>query len=294
MAFIRPGAGGMALFVLPLTSQLTPEGPPQRITADLPFIRTVAWTPDGRGLVFSAAGHMSVAPRLYTIVLTPDRLKAAGRPELPAFGENGDSFSISRTGRLVYTAFSRDMNLWRLALSGPDRFKPERLTLSTYDEYIPDYAPDSQRLAFTSTQTGAEEIWVAKADGSEPLQMTSIGGAVCANARWSPDGEKILFHSASRDSTRELYVLELKTLRSEPLTDDPAKDFQGSWSRDGKTIYFLSDRSGRDEIWKMAASGGRRAQVTRHGGAMALESSDRRFLYYARILDDHTQSGACR
>jgi Tol biopolymer transport system component len=283
MAFIQTGGAGVAVYVLALTSGLVPEGTPHRVTPDVSFIRTVAWTPDGRGLVFSPAGHMGVS-RLHTVALASNRLEPAGPPELLPFGENADAFSLSRTGRLVYSEYLRDTNLWRLPLAEPDALKAVPLASSTYDEHTPDYSPNGERLAFTSTRTGVEEIWVANADGSHPVQMTETGGPVCANPRWSPDGQKILFHSSGAESTRELYVLHTKTRIIEPLTDDPAKDFQGSWSGDGNTVYFLSDKTGRDEIWKMPAAGGPRTQVTTQGGAMAIESSDRRFLYYAKNL----------
>ena len=280
MAFIRTVGAGVALYVLPLTSELMPAGPPSRVTPGVSFIRTVAWMPGDRELVFSSSGHLGVG-RLQRVALAPNRLEAAGQPELLPFGENGDAFSVSRTGRLVYSAYLRDTSLWRLSLREPD-LEAVSLASSTYDEYTPDYSPDGQRLAFTSTRTGVEEIWIANADGTKPVQMTTIGGPVCANPRWSPDGQKILFHSSGPESTRELYVLHTSTRKVDRLTDDPAKDFQASWSQDGKTVYFLSDRSGRDEIWKMPAAGGTRTQVTRQGGAMAIESRDRRFLYYAK------------
>jgi Tol biopolymer transport system component len=219
---------------------------------------------------------------LHTIALASNRLEAVDPPELLPFGENGTEFSLSRKGRLVYSAPFRDGNIWRLSLTGRDRLTSALLVPSTYYEHTPDYSRDGTRLAFTSTRSGVEEIWVANADGSNPEQMTTIGGGVCANPRWSPDGQKILFHSTSAESTRELYVLHPNTRQIDRLTDDPAKDYQASWSRDGKMIYFLSDRTGRDEIWKMPAAGGTRTQVTRQGGAMAIESRDRRFLYYAK------------
>jgi Tol biopolymer transport system component len=55
-----------------------------------------------------------------------------------------------------------------------------------------------------------------------------------------------------------------------------------SWSRDGKWIYFESDRSGVFQIWKAPLAGGTAVQVTDHGGADAFESRDGKFVYYAK------------
>jgi len=66
------------------------------------------------------------------------------------------------------------------------------------------------------------------------------------------------------------------------LTDDPALDAIPRWSRDGRFIYFVSYRTGRYEVWKVAASGGEAVQVTNHGGFVAVESPDGRYLYYSQ------------
>src|SRR5439155_14465712 len=66
------------------------------------------------------------------------------------------------------------------------------------------------------------------------------------------------------------------------LTDNPATDAIPSWSRDGRTLYFCSNRTGRYEIWKIAAEGGGATQVTFGGGFSAVESPDAKYLYYSQ------------
>ena len=50
------------------------------------------------------------------------------------------------------------------------------------------------------------------------------------------------------------------------LTTDRAIDARPSWSRDGRTVYFGSNRFGEYQVWKVPAVGGRAEQVTKHGG----------------------------
>jgi Tol biopolymer transport system component len=66
------------------------------------------------------------------------------------------------------------------------------------------------------------------------------------------------------------------------LTRGPAASFGAAWSRDGRSIYFTSNRSGRHEVWRMPASGGEAEQVTREGGASPDVSPDGRWLYYLK------------
>ncbi len=62
----------------------------------------------------------------------------------------------------------------------------------------------------------------------------------------------------------------------------PPDDYVPSFSRDGTSLYFNSNRSGAFEIWKMPLSGGAAVQMTRNGGYVAFESFDRRHLYYTQ------------
>jgi Tol biopolymer transport system component len=55
-----------------------------------------------------------------------------------------------------------------------------------------------------------------------------------------------------------------------------------SWSSDGRSIYFVSNRTGRFEVFKMPADGGHPAQVTHQGGWFAQESPDGKTLYYQK------------
>ena len=56
----------------------------------------------------------------------------------------------------------------------------------------------------------------------------------------------------------------------------------GTWSRDGRWIFFRSDQSGADQIWKIPAEGGEAIHVTTGGGDYALESWDGRDVYYTK------------
>lgn len=59
-------------------------------------------------------------------------------------------------------------------------------------------------------------------------------------------------------------------------------DHAFSWSRDGKWIYFQSDRSGQWRIWKVPAEGGSAVQVTQNTGGAAFESVDGKYLYFTQ------------
>lgn len=283
IAFVRETTlSNNAVYVMPVSPGVTPQGPPVKVAGDpRRGVLGLAWTADDRGLMFSSGGHMGQS-RLYRVGLTPDRRRAAGPPQPLPFGDQAVAISISRNGRLVYAAQFRDTRFWRLRVR-PGLMEPDdpHLDDSTFDEHTPSYSPDGARVVFTSTRSGAEELWMSNADGSALRQMTSMGGPQCGNPQWSPDGETILFNSR-REASADLYLLRPVTGEVRRLTTDPSEELEARWSRDGRSIYFSSDRTGRFEVWKMRVDGGAPVQITRGGGMTASESFDGRFLYYAK------------
>ena len=280
LAFLRVRTVGRhAIFLVPLTSGPAASGTPRQLTDDDYSVLGLAWAPEGRELVFSAGGHLGLS-RTARIPVVPDSSRAPG-PEFLTFGEQATGISIAGTGRLVYSAQFRDTALYELGL--PETSAPLVALAafsSTFDEHTPHYSPDGKRLAFASTRSGTEEIWIANRDGSNPLQVTSMGGPQCANPQWSPDGRTILFDSR-RSGSADLYLLQPDTGKLTRLTDHPAYEGEARWSRDGRWIYFGSSRTGRDEVWRMPAAGGAASQITRQGGLAAMESHDS-VLYYSK------------
>src|SRR4029453_16656830 len=54
----------------------------------------------------------------------------------------------------------------------------------------------------------------------------------------------------------EIYVLNVGTRELKRVTNNPAIDTEPAWSRDGRSIYFTSDRSGGPQIYVADAFGG--------------------------------------
>jgi Tol biopolymer transport system component/DNA-binding winged helix-turn-helix (wHTH) protein len=282
LAFIRVRRNGAnAIHAVALSSSLTAAGRPFQITSEAWNMLGLAWSADGRSLIFSSGPHNGI-PRIQRVAFPPTASAERASPEVLPFGEQATAITISRTGRIVYATQTRDTGLWKVPLLiGTSPPAPTPVASSTYDEHTPDYSPDGKRLAFTSNRSGAEEIWIANADGSNPMKMTSMNGPLCANPRWSPTGHAVLF-SSRREGSQDLYLLSPDTRRLDRITDHPGEEAQPRWSRNGEWIYFASNRTGRPEVWRMSAAGGPAVQITQHGGVTATESPDRRFLYYAK------------
>lgn len=119
-------------------------------------------------------------------------------------------------------------------------------------------------------------------DGSNALQLTSLQGYV-GSPRWSPDGQRIVFDS-NVEGQFQLYMIDVVGGSPRRMTHESADNAVASWSRDGRWIYFVSNQTKEWQVWKVPAEGGEPVQVTKHGGYVAFESLDGRFLYFAKDL----------
>ena len=115
-------------------------------------------------------------------------------------------------------------------------------------------SPDGRHLAFNSDRLGYYEIHVAGADGSNQVALTSMGPTAMGSPRWSPDSQRIAFDRYENGHSM-IYTIGAEGGKPRRVTDDRFRDIRPSFSRDGKWIYFSSNRGGRIEIWKVPAGG---------------------------------------
>ena len=274
LAFSRFGSASSDLYLLDLDQDLNPQGEPRRRTFMEQNIGGHSFTSDGRDIVF-AAGPFGTSSLW--------RVPASGTvaPERLPFGESGSWPQLSRQGnRLAYTASDLNINIYRVNLpvaDGVTGMAVKFISSSRWDRN-PHYSPDGNRIAFLSARSGDEEIWRCDSDGSNPVQLTSLGAVNFP--RWAPDGKSIGF-SSKAEGHSNVYVVDAEGGAPRRLTSDPSHEAGPAWSRNGEWIYFRSDRNGTGQNFKMPAGGGP-AQVVTAGGGPRMESPDGSLFYFAR------------
>ena len=276
LAFTRTlGLFERDIYTFSLSEDVLPQGEPKRVTFDNKEIYGLAWTADGRSLVFSSKrGGRRELWRISAI--------APGQPfRLTAAGDDPGDVAIALQGRhLVYSHGMGNDHIWRMALNGNKGGQAHTLISSTRIDGHSHYSPDGQRIAFESNRSGYDEIWVSQADGSHAVQLTAFH-AWAGSPRWSRDGQKIAFDGNAAGNW-DIYVISSQGGRPIRLTTSEANEFRPSWSHDGEWIYYCSTRTRQRQIWKIPATGGAEVQVTKEGGAVAFESADGQDLYYTK------------
>jgi Tol biopolymer transport system component/DNA-binding winged helix-turn-helix (wHTH) protein len=269
LAFIRGPEGSVHdIYMMKL-----PNGAPQRLTYDGRLIVGLTWLTDSSELVFSSNRSGSIS--LWRVSAQ------GGTPEHePAGGDNAYWPSISRQGnRLVYSHGNANWSILAANLGGNGAGTEAEILTSSEQDASPHVSPAGDKIAFQSWRSGSQEIWSARIDGSDPIQLTSAG-AMAGSPSWSHSGNFIAFDARSNPFAK-IYVIDAHGGAPRQVTHGDFNTIVPSWSTDDHWIYFGSNRSGSWQIWKIPSDGsGPAQQVTTGGGMVALESEDARWLYF--------------
>lgn len=259
------------LYVAPLEG-----GEPKRLTFDDRLILGHAWTPDGRRIIFSSnrAGNR----RLWQIPAAGG--EAEWLASLATYDPVGPVIAGARR-HLAYVEWFMDYNVWRSTLGDGGGEPATPVVTSTRWDRHPSFSPDGSRLAFTSNRSGSNQLWTSDADGANPVRITAFDDAYVSTPRWSPDGRSLAFE-VRIGADADVYTIEAAGGLPRQVTFEASDDRAPSWSRDGRWIYFGSNRSGRWQVWRRSLADGVVEQVTRGGGLAAFEAPDGRSLYYTR------------
>ncbi len=261
------------IYRLDLSNDHTPVAEPRQLTSGGRFNSCPGWGADGS--IRFLSGHFRAQRQLL-------RMPAAGstHPESAGLAPDDATFLAHspQAGRLAYVRQVSDSNIWRVGDSAP-------FLSSTRWDGMAQFSPDGRRIAFVSDRSGAFEIWVARTDGSHPVQLTSLKGPYAGRPCWSPDGESIAFFARVKGNA-DIYVIRSAGGVLRRLTHHPSEDARPSWSRDGRWIYHTSQRDGANRIWKTPAAGGETVRVTSGYATTPVESHDGRFLYFVKSVRD--------
>jgi Tol biopolymer transport system component len=131
-----------------------------------------------------------------------------------------------------------------------------QLTSGNAIDAEPEWSPNGEQIAFTSTRDGNVELYVMDADGS-PVRRLTRHSAIDTSPAWSPDGESIAFGS-NRGNNWDVYVVDADateaTTNVTRLTSHSSADTFPAWAPDGTRIVFSSGRTGGGDIYTLGSA----------------------------------------
>lgn len=272
VAFRRGAAPYSDLYVMPVTG-----GAAQRVTALRSRMRGYCWDSDSAHLVFSS-DHTG-RQELFRIAIAGGEPVALGAVDahFPAVARNAPV--------LVFQQESGLMQLAKIALGGGDGSGPQQVIApSSRSDWFPLLSPTGGKLAFVSLRSGSPQLWIHEFDSGATYPVTHLENTEVAFPQWSPDETQVLFVTRGRGESA-LHRVQLASARIERLSPATERVRYGSYARDGKSIFYSSDRNGAWQIWRMNADGSSKAVVSSSAGFDPRDFIGDGSLYYVKETD---------
>jgi Tol biopolymer transport system component len=224
-------------------------------------------------LVYVPGGLQSAQSRLTWV-----NRSGAGQP-LAALMRAYRNPRLSPDGRRVAVVIDeRETQVWLYDLS---RETLTRLTFEGNTNTNPSWTPDGKRIAFASNKEGMLNLFWQPADGSGGLERLTSNESLQAPNSWSPDGQLLAFIEVNPTTGRDIWVLRMGDRKAQPFLRTPFNESVPQFSPDGRWLAYISDESGRFEIYVQPYPGpGGKWQISKEGGAEPVWNPNGRELFY--------------
>ncbi|HET9361575.1 MAG TPA: hypothetical protein VFO58_17605, partial [Vicinamibacterales bacterium] len=155
----------------------------------------------------------------------------------------------------------------------------EPLTLAVASDSDPVWSPDGRRVAFRSLQKGRPALFtkrVRAADAEDELLLD----ADATPSDWRGSG--VLLHEADPASGQDIVTIDAVRRSRAHVVKSGFNDTDGRQSPDGRWLAYVSDESGRPDIYLRPWPDGDRIRVSMAGGTRPRWSRDGRSLFFLR------------
>ncbi len=239
---------------------------------------------------FDGAGQLSVSPRGTVVYITGSAFEPPRRLiTLDGFGATSPLAAeprayagprVSPEGRRIVVSIAGAAEEVWLYDVGSGRL--EQLTFESVNR-APIWTPDGKRITFSSNRAGTLNLFLMDADGlTTPERLTTSDNLQLPGA-WSPDGAVLAYVEHHPQTGRDIWLLrhEDRNRQGEPFADSTFDETAPAFSPDGRWIAYVSNQSGRNEIYIRAVQAQSQAtMISREGGSEPMWSREGRELFY--------------
>ena len=210
------------------------------------------WSPDNRFLAYAARGDIWTVSDEggEAIALT----QGPAYHSEPAFSPDGSKIALTMD-------LDGNLDIGVVDSAGGDI---KRLTTDTGLDFAPDWSADGQGLYFVSRRHGNLDIfYLDLATGQITSVVATPGNDYQPTV--SPDGKSLAYVSRveNRNGSGGIWVMDLNSGESDLVHyEESSYRLKPQWSRDGKTITYVSDAAGSTDIAIIPSTGGNRIRLT--------------------------------
>jgi Tol biopolymer transport system component len=265
---------------------------PTSAIADTPLLRPVTqsgfvtgrprWSASGRELYYVEASGREY-PAIRALDTLTRRVRTVHR------GSVVGGLSVSADGRsIVFAQLDRQENyyelsdIYRLDLVGSGL---SRITVLARAR-DPDLAPDTAQVVYVTGGSGSSELVLLDlGSGVKSVLRETDGLTSFSSPRFSPGGRWIAVAVSRPGGWSDIELIDRRNGWSVAVTHDRANDITPTWSRTGRTLFFISDRSGTHQLYAYELATGTIHQCTesRYGVFEPAVSPDNRQIALAAL-----------
>jgi TolB protein len=218
-----------------------------------------AFAPDGREIAFASNRDGNWNIFVTNLSGTPPmQLTSDSDHELhPTWSPDG--------GKIAYCKLGSQSGRWEIWVIDLANRVPQFLGYGLFPQWNPD--PARSKIAFQRARERGSRlfgIWTVDLVGDEamhPTEIVSAANAAAMHPAWSPDGSRLAFVTVldpdrqddEHPEQSDVWVVNIDGTSRTNLTNGQFCNLYPVWAANG-TVYFLSNRSGMDNIWAVATN----------------------------------------
>jgi eukaryotic-like serine/threonine-protein kinase len=185
---------------------------------------------------------------------------------------------ISNDGRRVAVRILDAQSVGDIWIYDLERDTRARFTFDPSDEFGPLWSRDDSRVLFSAARKSPGDIYQRVSAGTAKEQPLLSSNAFKMPLDWSPDGRVLLLQADDprMPTQMDLWTYSAADGKATPFLQNASTETQGRFSPDGRWIAYVSNESGREEVyvvpfpspggeWQISTAGGRAPIWTRGG-----------------------------